>query len=66
MLQFVLCNDDVAVLLILEAFDQLGAGDGPVLGLAVEDLLDARLIALMKLVEVDGLTTSGGVELDGE
>ena len=44
--------------------DQLGAGDGPVLSLAVEDVLDAPVIALMELMEVDGLGAGGDTELD--
>lgn len=56
----------VAVFLVLEALDQFGAGDGLVLGLTVEDLFDAREIALMELVEADGLTAGGGAELDRE
>jgi hypothetical protein len=63
--QFVIPNDDVAVALILEAFE-LGAGNRSVLGLTVEHLFDARMIALVKLVEADGLAAGGSVELDGE
>ena len=44
-----------AVFTTREALDQLAARDGLVLSLAVEHLFDARVIALMELIETDGL-----------
>jgi hypothetical protein len=33
-------------------------------GLAVEDLFAGRIVALMKLIEADGLAAGGGLELN--
>jgi hypothetical protein len=44
-----------AVITTREAPDQLAARDGLVLGLAIEHLFDALVIALMQLIETDGL-----------
>src|ERR1039458_6824716 len=49
--QFALLNYHVAVLFVLVAFDQLVARDRLVLGLAVQDLFDTRVIALMELID---------------
>src|ERR1035441_8136408 len=62
--QFALLNYHVAVLFVLVAFDQLVARDRLVLGLAVQDLFDTRVIALMELIETDRLAARGGVKLN--
>jgi hypothetical protein len=35
-------------------------------GLAVEDVFAARMVALMKLIEADGLAAGGGLEPKAE
>src|ERR1022692_2137230 len=62
--QFALLDDHVAVLFVLVAFDQLVARDRLVLGLAVQDLFDTRVIALVELIETDRLAARGGVKLN--
>ena len=66
LIELSLLDDHVAIFLVFEAFDQFRACDGLILGVAIEDLFDARVIALMKLVEADGLTAGGRIELDGK
>ena len=36
------------------------------MGLAVEDVLAARMVALMKLIQADGLAAGGGLEPKAE
>lgn len=64
LVQFAFLDDNVTVLLVLEAFDQFAAGKGLLLGLAVEDLLDTRMVALVKLIETRGLAAGSGVQPD--
>jgi len=64
--QVMLVQDDIAVLLVLEAFDQFRAGHRLILGPAVEDLLDARMVATMEVVKADGFAASGSVQFDRE
>src|ERR1035438_6944019 len=64
LLQFSLLDDHVAVLFVLVAFDQLIARDRLIFGLAVQDLFDARVVALMELIETDRLGARGGVKLN--
>jgi hypothetical protein len=64
--QFALLDDHVAVLFVFVAFDQFVARDRLVFGLAVQDLFDARVVALVELVETDRLGAGGGVETYGK
>src|SRR5262249_7547870 len=59
-------DDHVAVLLVLEAFDDLAARDGFVFGLAIEDLFDTRSVVFVKLVEADAFAARGAVQAHGE
>jgi hypothetical protein len=56
----------LAVRLTASRLFLFGAGDRVILGLAVEDLFDARVVAFMELVEGNGLAARGSVKLDGE
>ncbi|MGA2725528.1 MAG: hypothetical protein ABSG79_24350 [Bryobacteraceae bacterium] len=45
---------------------QFVARDRLVFGLAIQDLFDARVVALVELIETDGLAARGGVETYGK
>ncbi len=56
----------VAVLFVLVALDDFAARDGLIFRLAVNHLLDARVVGLVELVEADALAARGGKQLDGK
>ena len=59
LLDFLVVDDDVVVFLVLVTLDEFAAGNGLVFRLAVDHLLDARVIRLMKQIETDGLAARG-------
>ena len=59
-------DDDVAVLFVFETLYDFTARDGFVFGLAIQDLLDARAVVFVELVETDALTAGSGVQFDRE
>ena len=58
LVQFALLDDNVTVLLILEAFDQLGTGDGPVLEAS-------RTIEMPASLRSDGVRVHSGMPFGG-
>src|SRR5262249_49770745 len=58
-------DDHVLVFFVLVAFDDVAALDRLVLRLAVKNLLHARVIGFVQLIEAYGLTAGSAVQSDG-
>ena len=59
LLDVLVVDHHVVVLLVLVAFDEVGARDGLVFRLAIRDLLDAGVVVFVQQVEADGLASRG-------